>query len=249
MLAENELGKNAFETLGRIAKYYAMLGYKKADIRRELEQFILRCKPFASVVCWSDTIESAVKYGMKHPLVMVEKVIITKPEMERIQKINGVQAQRLAFTLLCIAKFTMLVDPKTDGWVNTERDIMRMANINTSYKRQNLLYGQLLDAGMLQPSKRITNLNVRVLYMEEGETALEVTDYRNLGNQYMKYLGGPYFVCRNCGQTVRIPAGANPWSVKYCPECAAQVKMKQSVDSVMRKRRGRTRSEAEAASI
>ena len=236
-MAENNLGESAAETFGRVAKYYAMLGYKKADIRKEVEAFLLRCKPYASVVCWSDTIDSALKYGMKHPFIMIDKVIITKPEMEKIKAVNGVQAQRLAFTLLCIAKFTMLVEPRTDGWVNTERDIMKMANINTSYKRQNLLYGQLMDAGMLQASKRITNLNVRVLYMEDGDPELAVTDYRNLGNQYMKYLGKPYFVCQNCGQTVKVPAQANPWLMKYCPDCAAQVKMKKSVDCVMRRRK------------
>lgn len=248
-MAENDLGQNAAETLGRVAKYYAMLGYKKADIRKEVEAFFLRCKPYASVVCWSDTIESAVKYGMKHQFIMIDRVVVTKPEMEKIKAVKGVQAQRLAFTLLCIAKFTMLVEPKTDGWVNTERDIMKMANINTSYKRQNLLYGQLLDEGMLQASKRITNLNVRVLYMEDGEAELAITDYRNLGNQYMKYLGKPYFVCKNCGQTVKIPANANPWSMKYCPDCAAQVKIKKSVDSVMRRRRLHDGNAASAASI
>lgn len=248
-MEENNLGQNAAETFGRVAKYYAMQGYKKADIRKEVEKFLLRCKPYASVVCWSDTIESAVKFGMKHPFIMIDKVIVTKPEMERIQSVEGIQAQRLAFTLLCIAKFTMLVEPKTNGWVNTERDIMKMANINTSYKRQNLLYGQLLDSGMLQASKRITNLNVRVLYIEDGEPELEVTDYRNLGNQYMMYLGKPYFVCKNCGQTVKIPPQANPWSMKYCPDCAAQIRVRQNVNSVMRiRKRGRAEGAQDGAS-
>ncbi len=232
-----DLGQNPAETLGRVAKYYKYLGCKKSEIRKHVEEFLLRCDPYASVVLWADTIESSVKYGMKHPLIMIDKITITDPEMLQIKSIKGVQAQRLAFTLLCIAKYMLAVAPKTDGWVNTpESDIMKMANINTSYKRQNLLYGQLIDAGMLQSSKRITNLNVRVLYIKDGDTALEITDYRNLGNQYMRFIGKPFFTCQNCGLTVKAPDGASLGKMKYCPDCAEKVYIRQTVNSVMRKR-------------
>lgn len=233
-----ELGPNPGETLTRVAKYYRMEGCGKEEARKGVEDFLLRCDPFASTVLWADTIESAVKYGMKHPFIMIEKVTVTKPEIARIRKVHGVQAQRLAFTLLCIAKYRMIVAPQTDGWVNTpEKEIMRMANINASYKRQNLLYGQLLDEGLLQSSKRIANLNVRVLFAEDGEPAMEITDYRNLGNQYMRHIGKPFYVCQCCGLTVKTPDGAKTEKMKYCPDCAIRVKTKQSVNSVMRGRR------------
>ena len=242
-----ELGQNPAETLGCVAKYYRHLGMKKSEIRKKMEEFLLRCDPYASPVLWSDTIDSALKYGMKHPLVIIDSITVTKPEMERIKGLKGIQAQRLAFTLLCIAKYRMAVNPQSDGWVNTkESEISRMANIKSSYKQQNLLYGQLLDEGMLQASKRITNLNVRVLFMEDGDTALEVTDFRNLGNQYMKYIGKPFFVCRNCGLTVKVPDGAMPGKMKYCPDCAVRVHVRQQVNSVMRLRRESANSAAGA---
>ena len=232
-----ELGSNPAETLGRVAKYYKYLGLKKADIKKKVTEFLLRCDPYASAVLWADTIESSVKYGMKHALIIIDKIVVTKPEISRIKKIKGVQAQRLAFTLLCIAKYMKEVSPNLDWWVNMpESDIMKMANINTSYKRQNLLYGQLLDAGLIQSSKRITNLNVRVLFAEDGETAIEIRDYRNLGNQYMMLLGKQYFVCQNCGLTVKAPDGSPAYRMKYCKDCAVKVRIRQSIDSVMRNR-------------
>lgn len=235
-----ELGDKPALTLERVAKYYNSMGWKKDEIRKGLEEYLLRCDPYASVVLWDKTISNAVNNGMKRPFVMIDCILITKPEIERIKAIEGIQTQRLAFTLLCVAKYMMIVHPASDGWVNVpEKDIVKMANINTSYKRQNLLYKKLLDEGLLQASKKITNLNVRVLYMEDGETAISVTDFRNLGNQYMMYNGGPFFVCKNCGLTERVPKGANVGNMKYCHDCAAKVYMRQSVNSVMRHRQAK----------
>lgn len=237
MIEESSLGDNTYETLCRVAKYYKANGMQKTELRKKLEEFLRRCDPYVSPVLWSDTLDKATKVGMKYDLVMIEKIVVTKPEMETILKLTGVQLQRLAFTLLCVAKYMMAVAPKTDGWVNTpENEVMKMANIKTSYKRQNLMYGQLLDEGLLRPSKKISNLNVQVRFMQDGETALEVRDFRDLGNQFMMYIGKPYFVCQHCGLTVKVPDGAKAGKMKYCPDCAQKVRVQQNVNAVMRSR-------------
>lgn len=237
MIELGEFGDSAYETLCRVAKYYKANGMGRKEIRKKLEEFLLRCDQYASITLWDNTLEKAVKVGLKYDLVMIDKIVVTKPEMETILSIKGVQLQRLAFTLLCIAKYMMAVAPQTNGWVNTtEGDVMKMACFRTSYKRINLMYGQLLDAGLLQASKKISNLNVRVLFMKDGEAALDVTDFRDLGNQFMKYIGKPYFVCQNCGLTVKVPDGAKPGNMKYCHDCALKVQVRQNVNSVMRGR-------------
>lgn len=237
MIEESSLGDNTYETLCRVAKYYKANGMQKAELRKKLEEFLRRCDPYVSPVLWSDTLDKAAKVGMKYDPVMIEKIIVTKPEIETILKLSGIQLQRLAFTLLCIAKYMTAVAPKTDGWVNTpENEVMKMANIKTSYKRQNLMYGQLLDEGLLRPSKKISNLNVQVRFMQDGETALEVKDFRDLGNQFMMYIGKPYFVCQHCGLTVKVPDGAKAGKMKYCPDCAQKVRVQQNVNAVMRSR-------------
>lgn len=238
MIESCDLGSNTYETLCRVAKYYRAQGLQKRDVRKKTEEFLYRCDPYISPVLWADTLDKAVKAGMKYPPVVIDKIIVTKPEMDTILSLNGIQLQRLAFTLLCVAKYMLKVAPQTGGWVNApENEIMNMANVKTTYKRQNLMYGQLLDAGLLQSSKKISNLNVKVLFMQDGETAVEVTDFRDLGNQLMMYTGKPYFVCQNCGLTVKVPDGANRGKMKYCQDCAAKVHMRQNINSVMRGRR------------
>lgn len=241
MLELGEFGDSAYETLCRVAKYYKAQGLQKREIRKKLDEFLLRCDPYASMVMWENTLEKAVKVGLKYPMIQIDRIVITEPEMQTVRAVGKIQLQRLAFTLLCVAKYMKEVAPLTDGWVNTpESEIMKMANIKTTYKRQQLMYGQLLDAGLLQASKKISNLNVRVLFMQDGPEALSVTDFRDLGNQYMKYIGKPYFVCQNCGLTVRVPDGAKPGNMKYCQECAQKIHMQQMVNHVMRVRRSKS---------
>ena len=236
-LKDKALGKKPYETLSRVAKYYTYKNYTRKEVRRLLDEFLLQCEPTASLVTWSDTLDNAAKYAAKYPLIMIEEIIITKPEMEKIDALPGKQLRRLAFSLLCIAKYLYAVSPNTSYWVGTpDNEIMKMANINTSIKRQSSMFGQLKDAGMIRFSKQIDNLSVQVLFVEEGETAVRITDFRNLGYQYMKYHGEPYFECAHCGLTDKIKSATQRRPQKYCAQCAVEIRTRQNVNSVMRLR-------------
>ena len=236
-IKDKALGKKPYETLSRVAKYYTYKNYARKEVRRLLDEFLLQCEPAASLVTWSDTLDSATKYATKYPLIMIDEILVTKPEMEKIDALPGKQLRRLAFTLLCISKYLYTVSESTNYWVNTpDNEIMKMANINTSIKRQSSMFGQLKDAGMIRFSKQIDNLSVQVLFAEAGDVALRVTDFRNLGYQYMKYHGEPYFECAHCGLTDKIKSATQRRPQKYCAQCAVEIRTRQNVNSVMRLR-------------
>lgn len=237
MINNHELGKKPIETLNRVAKYYLENKYSKREIRKMLDTFLTQCDPSASLVHWSDTLDKVAKNVGKFPLIRLDGVDITKNELERIETLGGKQVRRLAFTLLCVAKYWDVVSESNNHWVNSpDKEIMQMANINTSIKRQSLMFAELREAGFIKFSKKIDNLNVQVLFMEPGETALHIQDFRNIGYQYLKHYGAPYFECVNCGITVKIQEPARGRRQKYCPSCAIELHTKQKVDSVMRKR-------------
>lgn len=237
MIDSRSLGKKPFETLSRVAKYYIDKDYSKKEVRSMLDKFLLQCDPTVSLPKWSDTIDIALSRALKYRAVKVDSVIITKDEMNKINALDGKQIRRLAFTLLCLAKYWIAVNPNSDGWVNsTDSDIMHMANINTSIKRQSLMYHNLNEAGLIQFSKKVDNTNVKVKFITDGEPEIVVTDFRNLGYQYLKYLGEPYFECQNCGVTTKLSDPVKGVKQKYCKECAVEVAMKQRVNSVMRQR-------------
>lgn len=235
-IKDRELGRKPSETLTRIAKYYLHEGYSKKEVAGLLEDFIIRCDPGNSVEKWSDTIERVIKSAIKKPLVIIDSVPITESEMEKVNNVKSRQGKRLAFTLLCIAKYMNLT--RNGGyWVNTpDSDIMSMANINTSVKRQSILFGQLRDEGLIGFSKKIDNLNVHVLFADDSSPiAVEITDFRNLGNQYLKLCGEDYFECQCCGLTIKQNTGPGRRQ-KYCQSCAAKIRVQQTVNSVMRQR-------------
>ncbi len=237
MILNRTLGKKPFETLRRVARRYLDGGYAKKDVRRMLDTFLLQCDPGASLPRWSNALDGALNAAVKYPAIRIDSVCVTRAETETIDALEQVQARRLAFTLLCLAKYWGLVNGTDPGWVNCrDSDIMRMANINTSVRRQSALFRLLNEAGLISFSRKVDNTNVRVLFCRDGETAMRITDFRNLGYQYMLAHGGPFFVCENCGVTARITGGTQARRLKYCPECAHRIKLQQTVNSVMRSR-------------
>lgn len=238
MIQANSLGKKPSETLRRVARFYMdTYNINQDAARKKLDLFLLQCDPTSSLPKWSDALDSAVSKACKRPAINIDYISVTKNEIERVDSLEGKQIRRLAFTLLCLAKYWNIVTNKNDGWVNSkDNEIMSMANINTSIKRQSAMFGKLNELGMIQLSKKVDNTNVRVCFMEDGEEAIRVYDFKNLGYQYLMYHGEPYFTCENCGVTTKMNDKENRRRQKYCHECAAIIKMKQNIESVMRRR-------------
>lgn len=237
MINSHELGKKPIETLGRVAKYYYANKYSKKDVRQLLDKFLTQCDPSISLVHWSDTLDWVAKGVDKYPLICIDGVSVSHGELEKIETLGGKQLKRLAFTLLCTAKYWDAVSESNNHWVNsTDREIMQMANINTSIRRQSLMFGELKNGGFIRFSKKIDNLNVQVTFMEEGDEAVYIRDFRNIGYQYLRYCGEPYFECANCGITTKIQEPSRGRRQKYCPSCAVELHTKQKVESVMRRR-------------
>lgn len=237
MIANRDLGKKPIETLSRVSKYYYENHYSKREIRTLLDSFMLQCDPSISLVHWSDMLDKVTKNVNKFPLIRLDGIDVTQEELTRIETLSGKQIRRLAFTLLCVAKYWNAASDKNNGWVNTsDKEIMQMANINTSIKRQSLMFAELRDAGFIRFSKKIDNLNVQVQFIRDGTTVLHIHDFRNLGYQYLRYYGGAYFECENCGITVKAQSPAKGRPQKYCPSCAVEVKTRQTVNAVMRYR-------------
>lgn len=235
-LEEKRIIDKPYETLSRIARYYIYEGKSKNEVKNLVTKFLLSCDNTVSLAKWDERIDSIISYAEKRPIYIVDKICISKDEMDVIKSINGKQIQRLAFTLLCIAKYSHITNTKNEYWVNTpDNEIIKMANINTSTKRKSAMFYQLRDLGLIKFSSKIDNLSVQVLFVGGSDCAMEVKDLRNLGYQYMMYVGENYYVCVNCGITCKANDKTKR-PQKYCRDCAAKIHTKQRIDSVMRKK-------------
>lgn len=240
MIERRELGSNQFDTLSRIARYYRQVdGCSRSETQQRLEHFLLRCNPNVNLVLWSDSIDRMASNALKYKLIEIDGIPITKKELETVGAVGSMSAQRLAFTLLVLAKYWNIVHPQNDNWVNTsDKDTLSMADVHTSIKRQCDMFHKLREVGFIQFSKRVDNLNVRVLAVSndpDDEQVLYITDTRSIGNQYMMYRGQPYFTCEECGIVTRRTGTRQ----KYCPSCAHEIRIQQSIASVKRQRQAR----------
>lgn len=217
------------ETLGRVAKYYRAEGYRRSEIHSMLESFMLKCDPAINIVKWQDAIDRHIKDAERFPLIELDGVPVTQSELDVCNGLAGKQMRRLMFTLICLAKFYNAVSEKNNNWVNSpDKEIFKMANVVTPIKRQSLMLNDLRETELIRFSRRVDNININVCCIDNtGDPVLVITDYRNLGYQYMRYCGEPYFECASCGIVIKSTGNNH----KYCSECAADIHRQKARDN------------------
>lgn len=218
----HSLGDQPWLTLKRLAIYYCEQGYKKPEVQRRLEDFVLRCDSGANLLDWSDTIKEAVDGSGARKLLNIEGIPITRGELDVVASSGGIINQKVLFALLCLAKYKNIVRPHNNGWVSSQvPDIFSLANITLSCVRQCLVINNLCHLGFLGVSKRVNNTDVRVNFVDdESEQVLFISDFRNLGNQYLMATRKDYIECAECGLVVKKKSNHQ----RYCRSCANKMR-------------------------
>lgn len=221
-LQEGNIGDNPFETISILARYYyTCLGYRKKKIYTLLIEFLSKYYSAYELneFSWQTSVERVAANAGKYPLHQIDGVKITKSEMETIKSIHNANLERLMFTMLCLAKFWNLKNEKNNGWVNyTAKDIFTYARISSNSYERDIKIGKLWNMGLLEFSKRNDNLNCRVTFINDNDDeALFVSDFRELGYEYLYYCGERFIRCGECGiLTKNNPNGTK----KYCEDCS-----------------------------
>lgn len=206
--------------LGLYARYlFHEKKLQKKNIIEELNQFMqTRCLAYRPAD-WSAAIEKYAAGADKSPLCECNGIWITESELKTIAEINNKVLERLAFTLLCLAKFSNFRNPDNCGWISYGNgEIYKMACINTTAFEKDLKLNQLRELGLIEFAKKVSNLNIRVLFLnnKEGEEKLFISDFRKLGYEWKVYNGEKYIRCAGCGILVKNTNGKR----RYCKDCA-----------------------------
>ena len=229
-LENGHVGSKPFFTLSILAKYYYhCLGYKKSKIDNLLNDFMLN-NYFgyqSDRLSWQDTIEKIVKKVNNYTLLELDGISITKSELDRITNIGNPNKERVMFTILCLAKFGTARNPQSNGWINTDsKEIFKMARVSCKAKERELYIGDLCDRGLLELPKRNDNVSLRVTFIDDGDEELFISDFRELGYEYLKYKGENFIRCAECGILTR---GNKYGNKKYCKDCTAYIPQKAKV--------------------
>lgn len=222
------VGRKPFFTLSIIAKYYYYcLNYKKSKIEMLLNNFMFKNYSIgyqSDRLSWQDTIEKIVKKVNNYTLLELDGVKITKSELKTISGIGNPNKERVMFTILCLAKFGIARNPQSNGWVNTDsKEIFKMARVSCKAKERELYIGDLCDRGLLELPKRNDNVSLRVTFIDDGDEELFISDFRELGYEYLKYKGENFIRCAECEILTR---GNKNGTKRYCKDCAAYTPQK-----------------------
>lgn len=213
--------------LSMYARYlYHEQGLRKAGIIKALSDFMYECYPRYNPIDWAASIEKYATKAGKYPLCECKGVWITENELKTISEIDNKVLERLAFTLLCLAKFKNYRNQNNNNWVNySNGEIYTMACINTTAFDKDLKINQLRELGLIEYAKKVNNLNIRILYIDdESEKEFFVSDFRKLGYEWRLYNGEKYIRCADCGILVKKTSNRR----KYCKDCGKNIKNKQN---------------------
>ncbi len=219
------------------AKYlYHEKKLKKPEIIKELNRYMENCYPRYNPVDWWENLEKYADKAGKYPLCQCKGVWATKDELKKIEELQDKVLERLAFTLLCLAKFRNFQNPNNNNWVNySNGEIFSMACINIPAFEKDIRINRLKELGFIEYAKQINNLNIQVLYLDNaGEDKLFVSDFRKLGYEWRLYKEEKYIRCVGCGILVKNTNGKR----QYCKECADTLD-KERAKMRMKKLRGK----------
>jgi len=211
-------------TLAILAKYYYHKeGLRKKKIEAKLNEYAEKHsrdyrenKPY-----WQDYIDKLSRGAGKKPLYEINGVRITKTEMEKIETVDDERMRRVIFTFLCLAKLGNARNPKKNGWVSDKsQDVFKLAHVSSPIMEQNTIIGKLHDLGLLEFAKRNDNLSVRVTFIDEASNEVVfVSDFRELGLEYMNYKHGGYVRCAECDRLFKQVHGHQ----RYCKDCSGEM--------------------------
>lgn len=227
-LRDGVIDTKPFNTLSILAKYYYHhCGFKKKKIVCLLLEFLKKYYPRYELdeLSWRTTVEKIAANAGKYQLFEISGVKISKKEMAVIERINDKVLERLAFTMLCLAKLSDIKYPQNNGWVNiSSKDIFKYARISCTSAEREIKIGKLWRMELLEFSKRNDNLNCRVTFIDNNsDESLFVSDFRELGYEYKKYKGEPFVHCAECGILIRANKNGTK---KYCKDCGAYTPQK-----------------------
>lgn len=126
--------------------------------------------------------------------------------------------------MLCYAKLYNCISENNNNWINADiKEIFRAARISVKYRNDKFLYlNDLEKIELISFSNKNDNLNIRVNFVEmDGEHVFIVGDFRELGYEYLNYIGdGEFIRCTECERLIKKTNN----KCLYCIKCAKEKK-------------------------
>lgn len=232
VISSGDLGASPVAALYRVAKYYGSQGLKKSEVVDKVVELLRIGVTPEQYQKYEIAVSKMASKAYKEKLSEVNSIEITTNEIEKIKTLPSTNLMRLAFTLLCLAKYHNTIKPESNGWVaEPDSDIFTLANVAVTRYERCLLYNDLMAAGFIEFPKSVDSSSVRVTFFEGNEEgALHIVDVRNLGYQFCAFIGrGTFARCAACGLVMPVQRGKRWVGLMFCHEHKEKRKPKTRV--------------------
>lgn len=224
IIEKGEVGTKPTSTLFLLGKYYRQKeNLDKDQTVNKLNEFMVKNYKNYNSALWEEGIEDIAKKANKYPLREIDSIGITQSELDKIAELHNTKYEKLLFTMLCYAKLYNTISENNNGWVNTDiQELYRVARITVKYRKDKFLFlNDIKRTGLISFSNKNDNLNLKINFFDmDGESVLEISDFRELGYEYLNYIGDDKFIrCSECSRLVR----KNNNRQKYCNDCYKRI--------------------------
>lgn len=218
IISNGDINTDTASKLFLLAKYYKHMGKKPKQIKNELAQIMADKYNNYNPDDWDVIIQKYSDKAGNYSLVEIDEVPITKNELKTISQINNKKLEKLAFTILVLAKFCNMRNQNNNNWVMVdEYSVFKRAKITGTIQAQYSCFYSLAKMDLITYSRKVDNINVKVGFIDnESDIVLRVDDLRELGYQYLMYKGEKFIKCAECGIVTR----ATVHNKRYCKNCA-----------------------------
>lgn len=171
----------------------------------------------------NDLYNKKIDYKFKE----LDYIPIYENEINLVNSLDNDRQKKIMFTLFILARYM-----NCGGWVNKKdskglSEIFKLSNITLSSSKRGKLLNELYNKKYIYFGKQIDNLNIKVNLDESGDIVYKLTDFKNIGNQYIGNFKKGYKQCKNCGKIIKRATNNNN---KYCNNCAKNIQFDQKHD-------------------
>ena len=212
-----------------LIRYYLEQGLEHNEIIDKVLHYFLSRSNGATFkeITEKMSIKYALSYELKNPrkLTQIEYLPVSSSELAIIRTLESKQDQKYLFSLLCIAKYKNLTNPKNDNWThkNIGEVFKSVANLCYTQEQQYELISDLMDRGLVKMGT--TNLNIQVLFIDNADEIIKVDSFIDLGKFYGDIEKGKMIRCSECGKMVKKSGNGR---TKYCNGCAKKINIEKT---------------------
>lgn len=224
---------NPTNTIRKLARYnFYVLNYGKTANYNNIVKYMTTNYNDFSEFAYQKDILGCIRDVGKTPWKDIDKIYITKSEMNIITSLDDIKKQKIAFVLLCTTKYRDAYNHsnnhKTDVSVT---DLYKMARVVLPQKERSIFLHFLAQENLVEKHTFAGVKNKKILFVSEDDTdevvlSLDEVDFLELAYVYMDYIDNHmgYARCECCGRMIKH---SKTKPKKYCEGCAQEVLTEQ----------------------